>query len=63
MCGTHLGSVLTGSGYFTMKIKMRIAMAKEGFDRKISSETLNSGRNLLVVIFEVLHCLNQRPGH
>ena len=33
---THLRSVLTRDGYCTREIKMRIAVAKEAFNRKIS---------------------------
>ena len=32
----HLGSVLTRDGYCTREIKMRIAIAKEAFNRKMS---------------------------
>jgi hypothetical protein len=32
----HLGSVLTRGGYCIREIKMRIAIAKEVFNRKIS---------------------------
>ena len=32
----YLGSVLTRDGYCTREIKMRIAIAKEAFNRKIS---------------------------
>ena len=32
----YLGSVLTRDGYCTREIKMRIAIAKEAFNRKMS---------------------------
>ena len=32
----HLGSVLVRDGYFTKEIMIRIIMAKEAFNRKIS---------------------------
>ena len=32
----YLGNVLTRDGYCTREIKMRIAIAKEAFNRKIS---------------------------
>jgi hypothetical protein len=32
----YLGSVLTRDGYFTREIKIRIAIAKEAFNRKLS---------------------------
>ena len=32
----YLGSVLTRDGFFTREIKMRIAIAKEAFNRKMS---------------------------
>ena len=35
----NLGSVLTRDGYCTREIKMRIAIAKEAFDRNISLMT------------------------
>ena len=32
----YLGSVLTRDGYYTREIKMRMAIAKEAFNRKMS---------------------------
>ena len=54
-------------GYCTSEIKMRIVIAKEAFNRKLSlltdKQTLNSGRNWLGVKFRALLYMAQRPGH
>ena len=55
----YLGSVLTRDGYCTRDIKIRIAIAKEAFNRKMS----NSRRNRLDVMFGALLYMAQRPGH
>ena len=51
----YLGTVLTRDGYCTREIKMRMVIAKEAFNRKMSlltsKLTLNSGRNWLGVTF------------
>ena len=61
-----LGNMLTRDDYCTREIKMRIAMAKEAFNRKISlltsKLTLNSRRNWLGVMFEALLYMAQSPG-
>ena len=58
------GSVLTRDGYCTREIRMRIAIAKEAFNRKYpswqESKTLNSGWNWLGVMFAALHFTAQR---
>jgi hypothetical protein len=58
------GTVLTRDGYCTRQIKMRIAIAKEAFNKKISLLTskLNLGRNLLGVMFGALLYMAQRSG-
>ena len=43
----YLGSVLTRHGYSTKEIKMRIAIAKEAFNRKISLLTSKLNIELL----------------
>ena len=50
----YLGSVLARDGYCAREIKMRIVISKGSFDRKISSSTLNSGRDWFGVTFEIL---------
>ena len=61
----YLGSVLTSDSYCTKKIKARIVMAKETYNRKLSVLTsklnINSGRNWSD-IFEALDSMAQRPG-
>ena len=57
----YLGSVLTRDGYCTSEIKMRIAIAKEAFNRKMS--LLTSKLNWLGVMFGALLYMAQRPGH
>ena len=63
----YLGSVLTRDGYCTREIKMRLAIAKEAFNRKIlfltSKLTFNSRRNWICVLFGALLYMAQRPGH
>ena len=61
----YLGSVLTRDGYGTREIKMRIVIAKEAFNRKMSLLTskLNSRRNWSGVMFGALLYMAQRPGH
>ena len=63
-----LGSVLTRGGYCTREIKMRNAIAKEAFNRKIylfdmQAKPLNSGRSRLGVMLGALLYMAQRPGH
>ena len=62
---TYLGSVQARDGYCTSEIKMRIAIAKEAFNRKMSLLTskLNSRRNWSGVMFGALLYMAQRPGH
>ena len=50
----YLVGVLTRDGYCAREIKMRIVISKGSFDRKISSSTLNSGRDWFGVTFEIL---------
>jgi hypothetical protein len=57
---------LTRDGYRKMEVKMRIAINKEVFNRKIpllKNTILNSGRDWLGVMFGALLYLSQRPGH
>ena len=60
-------SVLTRGGYFTWEIKMRLVMAKEAFNRKISllASKLNIElvKKLLGFTFGALDYIAQRPGH
>jgi hypothetical protein len=60
----YLGTVLTRDGYCTRQIKMRIVIAKEAFNKKISLLTckLNLGRNLLGFMFGALLYMAQRSG-
>ena len=59
--------MLTRDGYCTKDIKMRITIAKEVFNRKLSllrsKQTLNSRRNWYDVMFGTLLYMAQRPGH
>ena len=54
-------------GYCTREIKMRIAIAKEAFNRKMSLLTnklnIELRRNWLGVMFGALLYMAQRPGH
>ena len=54
----YLGSLKTRDGYCTREIKMRIAIAKEAFNKKIllliSTLTLNSRRYWFGVMFGAL---------
>ena len=60
----YLGSVLTRDGYCTREIKMRIAIAKEAFNRKMSLLTskLNIGLKKKLVRCSMAY-MAQRPGH
>ena len=61
----YFGTVLR-DGYCTREIRMRIAIAKEAFNRKVSPLTckrLNSKRNWLDVMFGALLYMAQRPEH
>ena len=59
--------MLTRHGYCTREIKMRIAIAKEAFNRKISLLTsklnIEVMNNWLGDMFGALHYMAQRPGH
>ena len=64
----YLGYVLTRNAYYTREIKVRIAMAKEAFNRKMSLLTSKLNielrkKKLVSVMFELLSCMAQRPGH
>ena len=63
----YLGSVLTRDGYCTREIKMRIAMTKEAFNRKISLLTskLNTElrKKLVRYMFGALPYMAQRAAH
>ena len=63
-------SSLTRDGYCTSEIKMRIAIAKEAFNTKMSLltsklniELKNSRRNWSGVMFGALLYVAQRPGN
>ena len=62
----YLGSVLTLDGYCTKEFKMRIVIAKEAFNRKMSllKSKLNIElREKLGVMFGALLYMAQRLGH
>ena len=63
----YLGSVLTSDGYCTREIKMRIVIAKEAFNTKMSLLTgklnIELKEKLLSVMFGELLYMAQRPGH
>ena len=59
-------SVLTRDGYCTREIKLRIAIAKEAFNRKISPLTSKLNNELgkkLIKCLEHLLYMAQKPRH
>ena len=61
----YFGSVITRVGYCTREIKMKIFIAKEAFNRKMSLLTckLNIELKKKLVMFGALLYMAQRPGH
>ena len=63
----YVGSVLTRDGYCTKEIEMRIAMAKEAFNRKIPlltrKLTIEFRKKLVRIHVWSIFYMAQRPGH
>ena len=59
----YLVNVLTSVGYCIREIKMRIAIAKEAFNRKISLLTSKLNIQLKNKLVGALLYVAQRPGH